>query len=204
MDLIIPHILKILDGDNQVNHYHFQPNDLIMTQKSDFFMDNLVIFINGIAEAFCEYEKANHFLFFIETAQVHFLNSINVATQTPLEFSLKAITSCDAIFIPKEKFLHTKDNFDTLYPYLAQDQYTTQRLITNSIIHTITKNLDELLYIYLKQKATVLKIQELHIQRNELSDSLNFSRESISRSLKRLEQQKRILRKPRSIIITGF
>ncbi|WP_459211491.1 cyclic nucleotide-binding domain-containing protein [Aquimarina rhabdastrellae] len=203
MDLITNQIIKILDNEHCLNYYRFLSNDLIMNQESDFFTNNLVVFIEGVAEAFCEYGDTNNFLFFTQTAQIHFLNTINVFTEIPLQFSLKATTPCKVIFIPKENFFNIKDT-SSLYPILSQDYYTLQQLISDSIINTITKNLDELLYAYLKQKATALKVEELYVHRNELSESLDFSRESISRSLRRLEQQSRVLRKPRSIIITGF
>ncbi|MBD3637286.1 MAG: Crp/Fnr family transcriptional regulator [Crocinitomicaceae bacterium] len=72
----------------------------------------------------------------------------------------------------------------------------TLQMRFHEMLHTIDgiafKNLDERLLDFLKEKAEVLKVDEIHMTHQELADHLNSKREVISRILKILERKGQI------------
>lgn len=115
--------------------------------------------------------------------------------------SIKAVVEDDAevILIPIQKMDEWVQSFPTWKSFVMQTYQARFEELLETIDELAFNKMDERLWSYLVNRATVLHSNQLDITHSEIAKELGTSREVISRLLKKLEGQQKIAMSRNSI-----
>ena len=191
------------DLKQQINKYalpkKYHCGDAIVS--SDFYKNRTGFIENGIFKVNFDQEDNSTLLYYLSDKHDVVISFMNVYTNTPMQIKVTALKCGNLLWVPNQVITELSKKFPILKnivinSYIKNNQYL---LLT---IKNITTSLSDRLHDYLLNRAVFHKDEELNLNRREIAFDLNVSLESISRSLGKLEQMKKITRKSKSIIIT--
>lgn len=191
-------------------------NELVSQYKSEFFKKGdyvlvngeilankfVFILINGTVAYFYENDDQRNYLFSLNSKEAMLINSFNFFYLSDIEFSIKAMEDCEILMIPKVTFLEDK-LFFTFFKELDVSMGVVFDKMIKSYSYLRKESLEIIVYNYLLHINTFhtqnVNERNIFISRNDLSLDLGYSRETVSRALKKLEDEGKIIRKTRSI-----
>ncbi|OEK07542.1 hypothetical protein A8C32_17245 [Flavivirga aquatica] len=130
------------------------------------------------------------------------INLMNMINKIPAHFSITTLEKSTLLWVPNSKILELADRFTSLKKAMIR---SGERNIENLIIifrDLILNTTEERLLNYLKVKAMIYKNKKISISRSEMALDLNLSISTITRTIKQLDFNKKIIRKSNSIILT--
>ena len=196
----IPFSKKLVDSFIQYGLVKtYKPGESIQLINNSHYEYSFLI--SGLIKLFIEHESKKTILYHLEGNQAFIPTFINPFNNSPITCSSFAIKESIIITIPKIKILELSNTFTELKDFINTSNKKHYFSLLNIIIQLIEQPLEERLFSYLKLNSITFKTDEVKISRNEIASDLNFSRETVSRALKKLEEKNRIIRKPRSILI---
>jgi CRP/FNR family transcriptional regulator len=183
---LIQHLEKI----SQV--VEFTEGEMLM-RPGQYFKNSLVI-LDGRVKLYREGDDGEEFfLYYLEKGNACALSMICATKNEVSEIKAKAITPVKALAIP----LHYMDGLmrdHRKWYYFVLETYRNRFEELLQVIDQVAfHSMDEKLEFYLKRQFKALNTPTIIITHQEIADDLNSSREVISRLLKKLESQKRIV-----------
>ncbi|WP_442265417.1 Crp/Fnr family transcriptional regulator [Tenacibaculum sp. ZS6-P6] len=180
----------------------FKKGDLILGD-SHSLIDTSVILLSGACKTATVLNNKKTHLYCVEanpeSPKLLFCSDLNKITD--INFSITSLINCDVIFIPHNFIIEWAIRF-TEFDFLIKEGLRYIFLnILNEMKNISSFSLEDRLIKYLKYKTSFYDDNEIKIPLSEISEDLNFSREAISRSLRKLEEKNLIIKKPRSIIV---
>ncbi len=196
----IPFSKKLVDAFMQygiIKTYKSGENtELINSSHSEYSF-----LISGLLKLFIEHENKKTILYHLEENQAFIPTFINPFNNSPITCSSFTIRESIIITIPKVKILEWSNNFSELKNFINSSNKTHYYSLLKIIIQLIEQPIEERVFDYLKLNSYTFNTNEIKVSRNEIASDLNFTRETVSRTLKKLEIKNRIIRKPRSILL---
>lgn len=165
-------------------------------QHLNYFM------INGLAKVYLEKKNQKLFLSYQNGNDFNLLNLVSCTTNQTESFSF--------IFIKHSQVftLSNKHLFDMFlsYPIFKKHIYDCYQkknhLIINTLKNSLKISLLDRLYHYLKIKSYYLNTPKIPYSIHEIAEDLQFSRQSISKNLRILQSQQKIIRTIDILIIS--
>lgn len=133
------------------------------------------------------------FMYYIEPGQACALSMICAARQEQSELLAVAMEETEMIAVPVALMDELMMKFRTWYHFVLETYRNRFEELLNLVDHTVFKGLDERLEFYLVSQQKALHTNELRMTHEEIARDLGTSRVVISRLLKHMEQNGRIV-----------
>ena len=174
-------------------------NTQILRQEQ--YVKVLPIVINGLVKVLSTFDEKELLLYYIEPNQSCVMSFTAALKNAPSK--VFAITEEDTtlLLIPTDKlpkWLKEFPEFNQLF-YAQYDLRFTDLLDT--IQHVLVNKMDTRLYDYLKQKTQVTNHEVIKISHGQIANELGTAREVISRVMKKLEIENKVLQTSEGIKI---
>ncbi len=163
----------------------------------------LPIVLNGLIRVYSRFEEKELLLYYIEPAQSCVMTFYAALKNTPSK--VFAITEEDSkvLLIPVQLL----PNWLKEYPDFNQLFYNQFNLRYSELLETIGSllldRMDKRLYDYLKKKSDLINSNSITMSHNQIANELGTAREVITRVLKKLETEGKVLQNAGEIRIIG-
>ena len=132
-------------------------------------------------------------MYYIQPGSACALSMICSTRQQTSEVKAKAVEQTTVLAVPTSLMDELMKQYQTWY-YFVLDTYRSRfEELLVVIDHIAFKSMDERLAAYLEKLRQDLNSRRLTVTHAEIANDLNSSREVISRLLKKMEQQKKLV-----------
>ncbi|NJM26054.1 MAG: Crp/Fnr family transcriptional regulator [Bacteroidia bacterium] len=171
---------------------HFEAGDKII--RTGQYFQSTILIAKGRIKLYREGDDGNEFfVYFLEPGNACALSMICAAKNESSEMLAEAMEETEVIMIPIVLMDDLMKNHRSWY-YFVLETYRGRFEELLSVIDSIAfKSMDERLEFYLANQARQLQTKELKLTHQQIADDLNSSREVISRLLKKMENQRRVV-----------
>ncbi len=155
----------------------------------------LPIVINGLVKVYSRFDEKELLLYYIEPAQSCVMTFYAALKNTPSK--VFAITEEDSkvLLIPVQllpNWLKEYPEFNELFYNQFNLRYSE---LLETIGHLLINKMDKRLYDYLKKKLELTNSNSITMSHNQLANELGTAREVITRVLKKLETEGKVVQK---------
>lgn len=163
----------------------------------------LPIVINGLIKVYSRFDEKELLLYYIESAQSCVMTFYAALKNTPSK--VFAITEEDSkvLLIPVQllpNWLKEYPDFNELFYNQFNLRYTE---LLDTIGHLLLDRMDKRLYDHLKKKLELTNSNSIIMSHNQIANELGTAREVITRVLKKLETEGRVIQNAGEIRIIG-
>lgn len=167
--------------------------------KQGQFIRSLPILLSGNVKVICTENAMEFLLYYIEKGEPCIFSFAHILNDEPINFSAYAELDSDLLMLPIDRvkeWLRIYPSFSALLLMGYEKHY-------QDLLHTTKQlvcfNLEKRLLDYLKTKAKIEKTQILKISHQEIATDLGTSREVISRLMKKMSQDEKVVQIGRKI-----
>lgn len=166
------------------------------------YITSMPLLLEGAIKILREDKDGNELLlYFLERGDTCALTLSCCLGQTRSEIRAVAERDTQYIMIPVGKIEEWTAKYKSWRNFIFESYHSRLTEMLETIDTIAFMNMDERLLRYLQDKAKVNQSEELHITHQQIAYDLNTSRVVISRLLKRLEMEKKILLQRNQIIV---
>jgi CRP/FNR family transcriptional regulator, anaerobic regulatory protein len=163
----------------------------------------LPIVINGLVKVYSRFEERELLLYYIEPAQSCVMTFYAALKNTPSK--VFAITEEDSrlLLIPVHHlpgWLKEYPDFNELFYNQFNLRYSE---LLDTIGHLLLNKMDKRLFDHLKKKSELINSDSIKMSHNQIANELGTAREVITRVLKKLESEGKVIQQAGEIRITG-
>ena len=163
-----------------------------LVKKGQYFKSALIV-LDGLLKIYREDDEGNEFfIYYLEPGQACALSMICASRQETSEIMAVAVKDTEVLTVP----FNIIDEWMTKYKSWNNFVLSTYRQRFEELLitldHVAFRNMDERLEFYLKRQAEKMG-NNLQLTHQQIADDLNSSREVISRLLKNMEKNKRLI-----------
>jgi CRP/FNR family transcriptional regulator, anaerobic regulatory protein len=170
----------------------FEEGELLM-RTGQYFKHSLLI-LDGRVKLYREgADGEEFFLYYLEHGNACALSMICATRNELSEIKAKAVTPVRALAIPLQHMDGLMRDYRHWYYFVLETYRARFEELLQVIDQIAFHSMDEKLEFFLKRQFETFKSNTINMTHQEIADDLNSSREVISRLLKKLESQKRIL-----------
>lgn len=171
--------------------------------RDEQYIKVLPIVLNGVVKVFSNFGEKELLLYYIEAAQSCVMTFSAALNNSPSK--IFAITEEDSkiLLIPTRHipvWLKKYPDFNRLF-YNQYDLRYSELLDT--IEHILVDKIDKRVYEYLKLKVKVTQQEYLKLTHNQIAIELGTAREVVSRAVKKLENEERLIQDAKGIKLLG-
>ncbi|PWN71979.1 Crp/Fnr family transcriptional regulator [Chryseobacterium phosphatilyticum] len=182
----------------------FSDHEFIVKQGQ--LIHYLPIVLEGHVKAYSEEDGVQFLLYYIQQGASCIFSFVHLFNPNPIDFSAISEGKSTLLLIPVNKakeWLIRFPSFNNLIIVEFQKHYSDLLHTTKQII---CYKLEDRLWDYLKTKAKISGTYELAISHQSIADDLGTTREVISRLMKKIELDKKIIQNNRKIkvLISDF
>jgi CRP/FNR family transcriptional regulator, anaerobic regulatory protein len=161
--------------------------------KKDQYFKSALIMLDGLVKIYREDNEGNEFfIYYLEPGQACALSMVCESRQETSEIMAVAVKDTEVLTIP----FNYIDEWMTKYKSWNNFVLSAYRLRFEELLvtldHVAFRNMDERLEFYLKRQAEKMG-NNLLLTHQQIADDLSSSREVISRLLKNMEKNKRLV-----------
>lgn len=163
------------------------------------------IIVTGSIKVLSEDEEGNELLlYYLELGDTCAM-TLNCCTKET-KSAIRAITEMPSqiLFVPVEKMEEWMVKYKTWRNFILESYNSRLNEMLEAIDNLAFHNMEERLYKYLKDKVYVNSNPELNITHNEIANDLHSSRVVISRLMKKLELDDKILQHRNRVEVKEF
>jgi CRP/FNR family transcriptional regulator len=184
-----PELIKHLEAIGQV--VKFEEGDMLM-RPGQYFKNSLLI-LEGQVKLYRDGDNGEEFfLYYLEKGSACALSMICAAKNEASAIKAIAITPVKALAIPIQHMDQLMKDHVQWYYFVLENYRKRFSELLEVIDQVAFRSMDEKLEFYLKRQFESLG-SRIAITHQQIADDLNSSREVISRLLKKMEAQKRIV-----------
>ena len=161
----------------------------------------LPIVINGLVKVYSRFDEKELLLYYIESAQSCVMTFYAALKNTPSKVFATTEEDSKVILIPVQylpTWLKEYPDFNELFYNQFNLRYTE---LLETIGSLLLDRMDKRLYDHLKKKSEVINNNSIIMSHNQIASELGTAREVITRVLKKLEIDGKILQKSGEIRI---
>lgn len=169
--------------------------------REDQYIKLLPIVISGLVKVSARFEDRELLLYYIQPRQSCVMSFSAALQNSPSKVFAIAEEDSEILLLPAEKlpqWLKDHPDFNRLF-YAQYDLRYTELLDT--IRHVLIDTMDKRLFDYLKQKAALSKQKTIGLSHGQIANELGTAREVITRVIKKLESEGKIIRAPNGLRI---
>lgn len=182
-------LIAELEENSSIHNY--KAGD-ILVKKGQYFKSALIV-LEGVLKIYREDDEGNEFfIYYLEPGQACALSMVCASRQETSEIMAVALKETEVLTIP----FNIIDEWMTKYKSWNNFVLSTYRQRFEELLitldHVAFRNMDERLEFYLKRQVQKLG-NNLPLTHQQIAADLNSSREVISRLLKNMEKNNRLL-----------
>ncbi|AZQ59678.1 Crp/Fnr family transcriptional regulator [Maribacter sp. MJ134] len=169
--------------------------------REEQYVKVLPIVLKGVVKVFSNFGEKELLLYYIEASQSCVMTFSAAMSNSPSRIFATTEENAKILLLPTKNisgWLKRFPEFNQLF-YNQYDLRYTELLST--IQYILVDKIDVRLYKYLEQKATVTHQEYLKTTHSQIATELGTAREVISRALKKLELQEKIIQNTHGIKI---
>ena len=193
---LIDQILEFSLVDN------FPANTVLIREGQ--YLKHIPVIIKGSVKVYSQYDDKKLLLYYIKPKQSCILSFAAVTQNDPSK--ILAVTEVESriLLLPSSKVLHWKNKYPR-FSQLFLDLYHLRYLdLLETINQLLFTTLDQRLYSYLNKKITNRSTRTIKLKHHEIAQDLGTAREVVSRVLKKLENEGKIMQSKKGIkILSG-
>lgn len=165
----------------------------------DVPINHSAIVIEGVLKAHLDQDDSSLLLYHISPENNPVIALMNMTENQASPISITAIENSTLLWIPNSKIAEWQSLFLSLKTAIINSSEYNIRNMFSRLKNLLVDSLENRLFYYLENKSDIYQRKEIHISRSEISSDLKTPQASISRAIKSLENQHKIIGKPRSI-----
>jgi CRP/FNR family transcriptional regulator len=169
--------------------------------KEGQYVKSIPIVISGLLKVFTRHEDKELLLYYIQPSESCIMSFSASLSNDKSTIYAQTIEKSVLLLIPTDKINSLISKFPE-FNNLFHQQY---KIRYNDLLETINQlvfsNLDQRLYNFLKETSRIKNENPLKISHREIANELGTVREVISRTMKKLERENKIIQNPDSIKI---
>jgi CRP/FNR family transcriptional regulator len=170
----------------------FNEGDLLMNTGQNMRFTMLVV--EGLVKLYREAEDGSEFfMYYIQPGSACALSMICSTKQETSEIKASAVDKTTVLAIPTSLMDELMKTYKTWYYFVLETYRARFEELLIVIDHISFKAMDERLEFYLEKQHLELNTRTLMLTHGEIANDLNSSREVISRLLKKMERQKKVI-----------
>lgn len=158
------------------------------------FMNSTLLVLDGLVKVYREDDEGNEFfMYYLHSGQACALTINCAIRQQSSPVVARAVQPTTLAVLPVDRVDEWMRKYKTWSNFVL-DSYRERYLdIMQTLDHVAFRNMDERLEFYLKRHRDNLGTSDIKLTHQEIANELNSSREVISRLLKKLENDGKII-----------
>jgi CRP/FNR family transcriptional regulator len=171
--------------------------------RAQQYVKVLPIVLDGLVKVYSKFEEKELLLYYIEPAQSCVMTFNAALKNSPSKVFATTETDSKIILIPVQLlpvWLHQYPDFNELF-------YNQYNLRYSELLETISQllldKMDKRLYDYLKKKSALTSTNSIKMSHSQIANELGTAREVITRVLKKLENEEKVVQNAGEIKIVG-
>ncbi|MDY8135751.1 Crp/Fnr family transcriptional regulator [Aquimarina sp. 2201CG5-10] len=177
----------------------YAAGDIVVSQNMK--IDQTAFLTKGLLKAHIEEADNSLMLYHIQMNNNPVLNFIKTKYQFSVPVSVTAVEESTLLWVSNSKIIEWSEQYLSLKKTIVNSHEYNLRQMLLAVKNLAIHSLDDRLFDYLKTKASIYNDMNIKISRTEIASDLNTSKATISRVLKRLENENKVIGKPRSIAL---
>jgi len=170
----------------------FNEGDLLMNTGQ--YMRFTMLVVNGLVKLYREGEDGSEFfMYYIHPGGACALSMICSTKQQTSEIKASAVDKTTVLAVPISLMDELMKTYKTWYYFVLETYRSRFEELLVVIDHISFKAMDERLEFYLERQHHDLNSRILRLTHSQVANDLNSSREVISRLLKKMEEQKKVI-----------
>tara|TARA_R110002020_G_scaffold427958_2_gene637439 strand:- start:35521 stop:36147 length:627 start_codon:yes stop_codon:yes gene_type:complete len=169
----------------------FSKGTEILREKQ--YVKVLPIVINGLVKVYSRFDEKELLLYYIEPAQSCVMTFYAALKNTPSKVFATTEEESKILLIPIQylpNWLQEYPGFNDLFYNQFNLRYSE---LLDTIRHLLLDKMDKRLYDHLKKKSDLTKINSVKMSHSQLANELGTAREVITRVLKKLETDEKVI-----------
>lgn len=163
--------------------------------REEQYVKVIPIVLSGLVRVYSKFDNKELLLYYIKPTQSCVMTFYAALKNTPNKISATIEENSKILLIPIQylpSFLKNHPEFSELF----YNQYNLRYLeLIDTIGHLLIDRMDKRLYDYLKKKSDLTKNNSIKMSHNQIAAELGTAREVITRVLKKLEIEGKVLQK---------
>lgn len=171
--------------------------------RDEQYVKVIPIVLNGLVKVFSSFNNKDLLLYYIAPAQSCVMSFYAALSNKPSRVYATTEEDSEILLVPIDKlpkWLLDYPDFSQLF--FAQYDLRYSELL-DTIEHLLVDKMDKRLYDYLIQKSTLTNNKPIKISHGQIATELGTAREVITRMLKKLESNGKIVQTKEGILIIG-
>ena len=170
----------------------FKANDIII--DIDNYIVSIPLLISGAIKILREDKEGDELvLYYIERGDTCAMTLSCCMGQTKSKIKAVAETDVKILMLPKQKMSEWLSKYSSWQEFILQSYHARLNEFVDAIDTIAFLNMDERLLKYLKDKAMVTHDDTINVTHQQIANDLHTSRVVISRLLKSLEKEEKIV-----------
>ena len=149
--------------------------------------------IEGLIKVVSSYEDKELLLYYIEPSESCIMSFSAGLWDLPSKIFARAEEDSEVLLLPVSLVKEWVRNYPALNQLFFRQFNKRYDDLLQTIHHVLFDKMDKRLLDYLREKATVLNSQKLNLRHNQIARELGTAREVISRVLKKLEVENKVI-----------
>ena len=161
--------------------------------KEGQYVKMVPLVVEGLVKVFSRYEEKELLLYYIRPSEGCIMSFIAGLKDQPSRIFAITEEPTTLALLPSqylEHWIKTFPRFNLMFYDLYNLRYAD---MLETIHHLVFEKLDQRIVEYLKVKATVMNVPSVDVRHHEIAKELGTSREVITRVLRKLEKENKIV-----------
>lgn len=161
--------------------------------REEQYVKVLPIVINGLVKVYSRFDEKELLLYYIEPAQSCVMTFYAALKNTPSKVFATTEEESKILLIPVQylpNWLKEYPGFNNLFYNQFNLRYSE---LLDTIRHLLLDNMDKRLYDHLKKKSDLTRSNSVKMSHSQIANELGTAREVITRVLKKLETDKKVI-----------
>ncbi len=165
------------------------------------YINSIPIIIKGLVKVFTKYNEKEFLLYYIQPSESCVMSFIVSRKNEPSTFFAKTEEDSEILILPAnrvQEWIKIYPEFNAMFFDLFNERYFD---LINTLNHVLFDRLDSRLYSYLKEKTILFNSSVISISHKDIANEMGTSREVITRVLKKLESESKVIQTSKGIQI---
>jgi CRP/FNR family transcriptional regulator len=161
--------------------------------REEQYVKVLPIVINGLVKVYSRFDEKELLLYYIEPAQSCVMTFYAALKNTPSKVFATTEEESKILLIPVQylpNWLKEYPGFNNLFYNQFNLRYSE---LLDTIRHLLLDKMDKRLYDHLKKKSNLTKSNSVKMSHSQIANELGTAREVITRVLKKLENDEKVI-----------
>lgn len=192
-----PDLLKKIENSSSIKNF---PKDTEILREGQY-VKVIPIVLNGLLKVFSKFGDKELLLYYIRPNESCIMSFASSFKNDPSK--IHAVTEEDSriLLLPVDEVASWIQQFPSINSLFYQQYNLRYSELLDTISHVIFNKMDNRLYDYLTEKSKLTKQNPIKISHRQIANELGTAREVISRVMKKLEIEGKVLQHTNAIEI---